>query len=115
MSPRWIAFITFSYFCSVLICMVLEGTYFSSSETSLWNDLAKPIVTIKVGGLIPIPSFNLDWIRGIYRSMTFQYSFYSGGFEIVRWLWIIIFVPAMVWGMAQVFAPVFANMLRLFR
>ena len=115
MSPKYISFITLSFFFSVLICMVLEGIYFSAAENSIFNDLSRPIVTLKVGGLVPIPAFNIYFFRGLAKITTFNYSFYEGGFTILRYFWTFMLVPALVWGVAQVFAPVFANLLRLFR
>jgi len=94
--------------------MVLEGSYFTSAENSVINDLTV-FTTLKVGGLVPIPSFNIYFFRGIYRILIFDYSFYQGGFVILRYFWMTVLSAGAVWGFAQVFAPVFANMLRIFR
>jgi len=94
--------------------MVLDGAYFSSAENSVINDLSI-LTTLKVGGLVPIPAFNINFFRGIYRILVFDYSFYEGGFTIVRYFWMTMLSAGAVWGIAQVFAPVFANLLRLFR
>jgi len=94
--------------------MVLEGSYFSVYENSVINDLSV-MTTIKVGGLVPIPAFNLYFFRGIYRVLVFDYSFYEGGFAILRYFWMATLSAGAVWGIAQVFAPVFANLVRIFR
>jgi len=94
--------------------MVLEGTYFTSAENTVLNDLSI-LTTIKVGGLVPIPAFNLYFFRGIFRILTFDYSFYSGGFAVLRIFCVLSLTAGAVWGIAQVFAPVFANLLRIFR
>jgi len=114
MSPRYINFFAFSFFCSVLICLVLEGSYFSTFENSVVNDLSL-FTTIKIGGLVPIPAFNLYFFRGVYRILVFDYSFYEGGFAIIRIFWLLTLTGGAVWGIGQVFAPVFANLLRIFR
>jgi len=94
--------------------MILEGSYFSSAENSVINDLSI-ITTLKIGGLVPIPAFNLYFFRGIYRIFVFDYSFYEGGFAILRYFWVTSLNGGVVWGIAQVFAPVFANLVRIFR
>ena len=114
MSPKYIQFFAASFFFSIIICMVLEGTYFTAAENSVMNDLSI-LTTIKVGGLVPIPAFNIYFFRGIYRILVFDYSFYEGGFAILRYFWVITLSAGAVWGIAQVFAPVFANLLRIFR
>lgn len=114
MSPKYIQFFGMAWFISVLICMVLEGSYFSSHENTVINDLSI-LTTLKVGGLVPIPAFNIYFFRGIYRLLVFDYSFYTGGFTILRYFWMATLSAGVVWGIAQVFAPVFANLLRIFR
>lgn len=114
MSPKHVQFFTASFFFSILICMVIQGTYFTAAENSVMNDLSI-LTTIKVGGLVPIPAFNIYFFRGIYRILVFDYSFYEGGFAILRYFWVIALSAGAVWGIAQVFAPVFANLLRIFR
>jgi len=94
--------------------MVLQGTYFSGAENNVINDLSV-MTTLKVGGLVPIPAPNLYFFRGIYRILVFDYSFYEGGFAILRYFWMTTLSAGAVWGITQVFAPVFANLLRLFR
>jgi hypothetical protein len=103
-----------AWFVSAVICIVLEGTYFTSGESRVINDLAL-FTSLKVGGLVPIPTFNLYFFRGVYRLITWDYSFYSGGYEFLRWMWMAILSPGAVWGIGSVFAPVFANFLRIFR
>lgn len=114
MSPRYIQFFAMSWFISIVICMVLEGSYFSSAENSVINDLTV-FTTIKVGGLVPIPAFNLYFFRGLFRILVFDYSFYEGGFAILRYFWMAALSGGVIWGVAQVFAPVFANLVRIFR
>ena len=107
-------FLCMAWFFSVVICLVMEGTYFSAADNSVINDLSV-ITMIKVGGIVPIPAFNLYFFRGLYRLLVWDYSFYEGGYAVIRYFWMVTLSPGAVWGISQVFAPVFANMLRLFR
>ena len=115
MTTKFMNFMTMAWFISVLICCVIEGSMMSSHETTVVNDLIRPLTIIKVGGLVPIPAPNLYFFRGLYHVMTWNYSFYEGSYSIIRWFWAVALTPGMIWGVAQVFAPVFANFLRIFR
>lgn len=113
MSTKGLAFYTTAWVFSIMICLILEGTWFGAHNTrTVINDLI-PITTLNVGGVVPIPAFNIYFFRGIIRVLLFDYSFYTGAFEFLRWVWVVIFTPAAVWGIGSTFASVFANFLRV--
>ena len=123
MSPKFMSFLGYTYFVSTLICIILEGIYFTSTAISssgstisgpgnIINDLAS-INQIGVGGIVGIPSAIISFGRGLFRLLIWDYSFYTGGYEFIRWFWMAIFSGAAVWGLITVFAPVFANLLRI--
>ena len=114
MSTKFMNFLTMSWFISLLICLILQGTYFSTADNNVINDLSI-MTTLKVGGLIPIPAFNLYFFRGIFRILVWDYSFYEGGYAVIRYFWLVVLSPGAVWGISQVFALVFANLMRIFR
>jgi hypothetical protein len=105
-------FLTMTWFISVLICLVLEGSYLGVNENTVINDLSL-FTTLKVGSLIPIPAPNIYFFRGVMRILLFDYSFYEGGFTILRYFWITVLDPGAVWGIGAIFAPVFANFFRV--
>lgn len=123
MTPKFLSFLSFTWFTSTLICIILEGTYFATAATGIAggsipgsgtviNDLAA-IQQLSVGGLIGIPAALITFARGLFRLLIWDYSFYTGGFEIIRWFFMATFSGAAVWGIMSVFAPVFANFLRI--
>jgi len=98
--------------------MILEGVYLGSAHgatlrRTILDDLSL-FTTMKVGGLVPIPAFNIYFFRGVWRLFSWDYSFFEN-LEIVRYFWMVILTPGAVWGIGSVFAPVFANLLRIFR
>jgi len=113
MSTKFMNFLAMTWFLSVLICLVIEGSYIGSTENTVINDLSL-FTTMKVGGLVPIPAPNIFFFRGVFRLLTWDYSFYEGGYAILRYFWMATLSPGAVWGIGSVFAPVFANLLRLF-
>ena len=103
-----------SWFISVLICLVVEGGFFGNEEISVFNDLTRPLTTMRIGSVISLPAPNIYFFRGLYHVLTWDYSFYTGGFEMIRYFWAVTLTPGFAWGIAQAFAPIFANFLRLF-
>lgn len=102
-----------SWFISVLICLIMEGTYFGSTENSIINNLSI-ITTLNIAGLIEIPALNLNFFSGIMRILLWDYSFYSGGYAILRYFWMVIFTPGAVWGLAQFLMQVYASFIKAF-
>lgn len=114
MGTKLFNFYTAAWFFSVLICMVLEGSYFGAHNTrTILNDLI-PIQIITVAGVVPIPCFNINFFYGVARLLTWDYSFYTGAFVILRWFWTALLSPGMAWGLASAAMWVFANLLRPF-
>ena len=122
MSPKFMSFLGYTWFMSTLICLILEGTYFSftgtgvsggsvSTEGTIINDLSA-IQSLSIGGLVGIPSAIISFSRGLFRLLIWDYSFYTGAYEFMRWFFMAVFSGAAVWGVVTVFAPVFANFLR---
>ena len=100
-----------SWFVSILICLVIEGSSFGAEETSIIRDLSFLGEGIKVGDL-SIPTFNLNFFNGIYRILTWDYSFYYGGYSIIRYFWMATLSTGALWGIGSTLAPLFANFFR---
>lgn len=109
---KMFSFLAFVWIASILICLIVEGSWFGSTENTIINDLSA-FTTLKIGGLVPIPAPNLFFFRGLFRMLLWDYSFYTGDYEIVRYIMLTVFTGSVVWGLAEKFAPVFANFLRV--
>ena len=101
-----------SWFLSTLICLVLEGSYLGSAENIVINQLTG-LQALKVAGLVGIPAFLVSFFQGLIRVLLWDYSFYTGGWEIIRYFWLATLTSAAVWGVGKEFIPVFANFLRI--
>ncbi len=112
MTTKFMNFLAMTWFLSVLISLVIEGSYLGAAENTIINDLSV-LTSLKVGGLVPIPAPNIYFFRGVFRLLLWDYSFYEGGYTIVRYFWMVTLSPGAVWGIGSVFAPVFANLLRI--
>jgi len=111
---KWINFLSMAWFFSILICLLLEGSQWGSVENGVLNDLAL-FTNLKLGGLIGIPAAALNFTRGVFRTMTFDYSFYTGGYVLLRAFWLLAFIPGTIWAFHTQMSSIFANFLRIFR
>lgn len=97
MSTKFMNFLTTNWFISILICIILEGTYFGvHGTTNIINQLI-PVTTYSMGG-IDFICFNFQFFTGVKRVLLWDYSFYYGGYEFLRWFWMAVFTPAAAWG-----------------
>ena len=113
MSTKFMNFLCMCWFISILICIVIEGSYFGATENRVINDLSL-FTSQRVGGLFPVPMINVYFFRGVFRLLTWDYSFYYEGYEVLRWMWMCILSPGAVWGLIQVFTPIIAQIIRIF-
>lgn len=109
---RTLSFMAFTWLMSTLICLVVEGSWVGTAEQTIINDLSA-FTVLKIGGMVPIPAPNLYFFRGIFRLLLWDYSFYTGDFEIVRYIWLVVFTGAAVFELFKNSAAVFANFLRI--
>ncbi len=86
----WIQFIAVVWFVSTLICLILEGSYFTASHNTIGSDLLV-ITTLNVGNLLGLPTIALTFFRGVVRMFLFDYSFYQGGYIVLRFFWVLVF------------------------
>jgi hypothetical protein len=115
MTPKAISFYTTAWLGSILICMIVEGSWFGSAghgETTIIQNLTS-MNALNIGNIVGIGSFLVNFFQGLMRIMLWDYSFYYGGYEVIRWVMLIIFRPAAIWGIGSFFATVFANFLRV--
>ncbi len=108
MSPKTLNFLCYCWFVSTLICLVLEGTWFGSTQNTIVSQLSV-LQAIKAGGIFAIGSATVDFFQGLMRMMLWDYSFYQGTFAILRWFWVILLDGGVVWGIFQGLAYIFAQ------
>jgi len=92
----------------------MEGSYFGASQNSVIQSLSV-LTTFKISSLIVIPVFNVNFVNGIVKLLTWDYSFYTGGWQVIRWFWLVTLSPGAVWGIIQAFIWLYGSALSLFR
>jgi hypothetical protein len=114
MTPKMMNFWTTSWFISILICLIVEGSYFGSTENGIISNLSL-FTTFSVGDLFNIPVFNPNFIKGLWQLFSWDYSFYTGTWAILRWFWMVVLTPGAIWGLGTVFIYLWQSLVSLFR
>ena len=116
MSTKFFQWLAWSWFGSMLICIIMEGVGVAGGHhvRTVINDLS-PITWFQIGNLLTVPVFNLTFFRGVYRLLTWDYSFYTGYYQIIRFFWMAIFSGAAAWGIASNFTYLYGQIASLFR
>ncbi len=110
MNPKYVSFFCYAWFVSTLICLAIEGTYYGATQNSIIHELSI-IQAIKAGGIFAVGTATVDFFHGLMRILLWDYSFYSGGYVILRYFWLVVLSPGPVWGIFQAMSAVFSNFL----
>lgn len=106
MTPKFISYLAFVWVICTIMCLVIQGTYFSTTETNIINQLTG-YNTLELGGLWGIPRLAIGFLtNGFPRLIMWDYSFLTGAYAIIQVILIAVFSTAAVWGIITIFVPV---------
>ncbi len=105
---QWLNFLTITFFTSTLICLILEGSYFGTSQNSVINDLTV-FNSHSMSNFLSLASAGINFFRGLVRVLLFDYSFYSGAWVILRYFWVLVTVPAVAWELVRSLSSAYAS------
>ncbi len=114
MSTKLVNFLTTIWFASAFICVILEGSFFGTREGSIIQNLSL-FSWYNIGNLFSIPVLNLNFFQGLLQLLTWDYSFYTGWYTILRWFWTAVLSPGAVWGIIQLSIYLYGQLISLFR
>jgi hypothetical protein len=106
-------FLGMSWFISVMICVIMDGSTTNSNMGNIINQL-NPLTVINIAGLITLPALNLSFFSGFMRIILWDYSFYTGGFVWIRYFWLAVLSPGAAWAVVQSFIWVYASFIKPF-
>lgn len=111
MNPKFLNALAQVWFMSVIVCLIIEGSQMGTTDTTIIHDLTS-FGAMNISDLAGFLSATASFFKGIVRILAWDYSFYQGAWQYVRYFWMVMLTPGMIWGITQTFAPVVANMLR---
>jgi len=94
MSTKWLIGLTTLFIILTIASNIIEQAYLGTGETgTIWNvmksfqaiNFSNPLTA--VGGIIIAV---IDLVKGIFAMLTFDYAFFTGVWEVFRWLFMSI-------------------------
>jgi hypothetical protein len=114
LDSKLIGFTVYCYFISIMICVILEGTYYGADERSIFNGISF-FTTFNLPIIGNIPVLDVNFIQSFGRLLTWDYSFYSGSYEILRWFWFGVLSCGPAWGLVQFFVSLIPSIIAIFK
>jgi len=116
LSTKQLMFVSFVWLIGTLCCLILEGIYFGTRELDIVNALTGfNILQVSGAGSWFIPK--LAWgfmIHGLPKLIFWDYSYFQGGYFIIRLFFIMTLSVGVVYGITMVFVPVVQGIISQF-
>jgi hypothetical protein len=101
MSPKWIMFIVFCYVGFQLLGSIAEAAWFTNT-LSVMNLVTGTYVVSSAssGDFFSFIAVAQAWLMAIVGMLTWDYSFLTGTWVLLRWL-LTAFTVGFIWGIVQ--------------
>lgn len=105
MSTKQIMFISFVFFIGTLCCLIGDGIYLGQDQLDIANALTGYNITqVQTAGLWSIPKLGWGFVtHGLPKMVFWDYSFFTGGWFIIRMLLIVTLSAGVIWGVTITF------------
>ncbi len=114
MGPKMLMFIMWTFFWCSLVSMFIEGTWYGTDDVDLVNSLTGySIMQIQDAGFWAIPTIGWGFFTtGLPKVLLWDYPFFVGQTEMIRWGMVIVFTTAIIWAVSQSFIGAAGGMFR---
>lgn len=102
MRPHFIMFLAFCLLIGNLLCAIIDGVWLSAEDVNLMTYLTgmTNLQTSSWTAIFTVP-FNF-FTHGLPKLLLWDFSFFSGGWSIVRWI-LFVFSIGAIYGLASMF------------
>lgn len=112
MRPQQIMFLALIFTAGTLLSLTLGGLWIGEEEVETVNALAV-IREVNFFGLLTISVPNAAfWSTGVVKLIQFDFAFFVGGTEILRYILIMVLSTGAVFGFFVIIIVVATNLLR---
>jgi len=102
MRHTFIMYLAFSLIVCNLTCLIIDGAWLGAEDLTLMQNLTG-FGSIKAAGMFGVFTMFVGFLtHGLPRLIMWDYSFLSGGLQIIRWILFTFSIGAM-WAIAQEF------------
>lgn len=102
MSNKFVMFLAFILIICNLICLIIDGAWLGAEDQTLMGYLTG-MNSLQAANWTAIFTIPIGFItHGFPKLILWDYSFFSGSLQIIRWILFVISIGA-VWALAQEF------------
>lgn len=107
MSPKYMAFIVFIWVLAAFSSGIIEGTTLGANESGVLNGLMTwtRVFTEQDFGILELIASTPAFFISLFNMLTFNFSFFQGDWELVRWILLAPIIASIVWGLISMFIP----------
>lgn len=103
MTAKTYAWIVLSWLVLVFLSGLVDGVLFGQSDLNV--ALSMQVLEFKQVFFIPIPVPSLDWFNSMFNLSTWNFSFFSGNAQWLRWFIGLPILGALAWGFITTVLP----------
>lgn len=109
MPVKYIGLLVFLWVVAAIVGGVIEGAAMSENETGVLNDLMSwsEVSTSEAWGPLKVIAALPDFFGSLFNLMTFDFAFFDGQWELVRWVLLAPLMATVVFGLIITFVGVY--------
>lgn len=102
MRPQYVMFLAFCLLTGNILCVIMDGAWLGAEDVTLMGYLTgmTNLQTASWTAIFTVP-FNF-FTHGLPRLLLWDFSFFTGGWQIVRWF-LFVFSIGAIWAVASMF------------
>ena len=104
MSGRLFAIVAFGWLLSSWLQLLIADVTTGSSDVD--TVFSMQVLEIRSYAFVSVPIPNTAWVSAVGRLLVWDYPWYQGGMQIVRWLLVLPLSAAVFWGLFTGALPV---------
>lgn len=105
MAPKYVGLIVFIWIIAGLCQGVIEGTMLGANESGVLNGVMSwtRVFSEQDFGIVELVGTIPTFFVSLFKMFTFDYSFFKGEWEIVRWILLAPLMATFVFGLVTMF------------
>lgn len=101
MNSKFMMYLAYAFIAGTLICLVIEGSAWGASHSTVLNSL-KVFKVANILGIWQLPTVNVEFFTvGVPKLLLWDYSFLTGGWLYFKLFLYILSIGA-IWGFIEV-------------
>ena len=111
MAAKWVGFIIFVWVIGSIVGLMAEGITVSGNETTVLNQVMfwQQVRSDETWTPVTVVATPINFLTGLFRLLTFDFCFFEGQWEYVRYIILSPIIGTIVMGMIITFFGIFSR------